>query len=236
VDRSVRFAREFEEFVTSTGIDKKDIDLTDFVRFVEQLETNRGIAAKTYLWALAYYFEFNTNDYLKSFANDFRQERIGRRPFQVVGFRGIEGELLDRLSTVAIMDISQMINAGSTPERRPELSQSSGIDESKNLEITKLSELARIPGSKGNRARLYFDAGIDTLDMVAKADPEKLRVHLVAFVEETESAGIATLPNQIVYSIQKSSTFIPARRVRRVSQDSSHLHSSIFPANSLSCL
>lgn len=57
-----------------------------------------------------------------------------------------------------------MLQAGSSPDHRKKLSSGSGLEEGVILELVKLSDLARIPGVKGIRARMYYDAGVDTLD------------------------------------------------------------------------
>jgi len=62
------------------------------------------------------------------------------------------------------------------------------------VEIVKLSDLARIPGVKGVRARLYHDAGLDTVEKIAETPPEKILEITQEFVKETEFDGIAPLP------------------------------------------
>jgi hypothetical protein len=60
----------------------------------------------------------------------------------------------------------------------------------------KLSDLARIPGLKNIRARLYYEAGVDSIKKLAVWDPEELRAMLVDFVEETGFEGIAPWPKE----------------------------------------
>jgi hypothetical protein len=206
VERCIRLTSEFEDYVRTKGKELQDVDFDDVIGFVDTIEQERGRSAKTHLWALIYYFGFVAQVHLKDLAWDLRQERIKRRPFQLAGFRVINDEFLERLAAVGITDIQQMVAAGSTSQSRVQLSQKSGIDESKILELTKLSDLARIPGIKGIRARLYFDAGIDTLDNLAKADPDLLRDHLLEFVDKTGFDGIAPTPGEIEYSIEKAQT------------------------------
>jgi len=66
----------------------------------------------------------------------------------------------------------------------------------------KLSDLARITGVKGIRARLYYDAGVDTVEKMAKWDAEKLREMLVSFVERTRFDGIAPLPKEAEFTVK----------------------------------
>jgi predicted RecB family nuclease len=47
------------------------------------------------------------------------------------------------------------------------LATQTGIPVEVVLELVKLSDLARLPGVKGIRARLYYDAGVDTVENLA---------------------------------------------------------------------
>ena len=53
------------------------------------------------------------------------------------------------------------------------------------LEYLKLSDLPRLRGLKGVRARLCYDAGSDTLDKLSSWDPEESRPMLIDFVRRT---------------------------------------------------
>jgi hypothetical protein len=55
-----------------------------------------------------------------------------------------------------------MLQAGKTPLEWNILSEKTGIFVERILELVKLSDLVRIPGVKGIRARLYFHAGLET--------------------------------------------------------------------------
>lgn len=72
------------------------------------------------------------------------------------------------------------------------------------LTLVKLSDLARIPGVKGIRARLYLDAGVDTLEKLATWEPEALREMLAGFVERTGFEGIVPLPAEMRYAVAQA--------------------------------
>lgn len=78
------------------------------------------------------------------------------------------------------------------------------------LEVVQLSELARIPGIKGIRARLYHDAGLDTVEKMAAWDPEDLREMVAGFVERKGFDGIGPLPGEARFSSAR------ARRLPRI--------------------
>ena len=58
---------------------------------------------------------------------------------------------------------------------RKKLSKITDIPLDNILELVKLSDLARIPGIKKVRARLYYEAGLDTLEKISGYDAEELR-------------------------------------------------------------
>ena len=68
----------------------------------------------------------------------------------------------------------------------------------------KLSDLARIPGIKSIRARLYYDAGVDSVQKIAKWNPNEFRRMLIEFDERTGFDGMAPLPKEAKFSVEKA--------------------------------
>ena len=97
-----------------------------------------------------------------------------------------------------------MLAAGSTKEDRLILAERTGIPQVRILEFVKLSDLARIPGVKGIRARLYFEAGIDTLEKIAALEPEELRTQVFGYVSRSGFDGVPTLPAEAIYTVEKA--------------------------------
>ena len=88
------------------------------------------------------------------------------------------------------------------PAERKKLSEESNIPEATILELVKLSNLARIPGLKQKRARLFYDAGLDTLDKIAAYDdPEDLVTLFAQFVERTGFDGRAVTPAEAQFTL-----------------------------------
>ena len=63
------------------------------------------------------------------------------------------------------------------------------------------SDLARMAGMKQVRARLYYDAGADTVEALAKWEPEALLTMLQKFVERSNFNGIAPLPKEVRHTV-----------------------------------
>lgn len=168
----------------------------DLESYVEWVESEPKNSAKTHLWALSYYYDYVSNKELRKLASDLRQQRIKRKPFKLKKFRGVNPEYAERLAALGIENVEQMLNAGRTHVDRQKLSEKTGIPLEAILEFVKLSDLARIGAVRTVRARLYYDAGIDTVEKFSKWDPEKLREYLTEFVQRTGFKGIAPLPKE----------------------------------------
>jgi hypothetical protein len=204
IDRCVRYITEFEDYLEDKqgGKALQNATFQDLEGFIEWIEREPKVSAKGQLWGLIYYFEFISNEDLRRLAVAFRQQRIKRTPFPLRDFRGVDPEHIEKLSAVNVKNVKQMLKQASTPQARQELAQLSGVPSEAILELVKLSDLARIPGVKGIRARLYVDAGVDTLEKIAQWEPEDFRTMIVEFVEETGFDGIATLPAEARFTIE----------------------------------
>jgi hypothetical protein len=131
-------------------------------------------------------------------------------PLKLREFRGIKPEHLQKLEMLKIKTAGQMLSAGGTRKKRNALAKESGIPSSAILELVKLSDLSRLPGVKGIRARLYYDAGVDTVEKMAGWDPDKLLREMSQYVKPTGFDGIAPLPREV------SSTIANARKLEKV--------------------
>ena len=190
------------------GLDKaKPEDLEAFVSHVEEKKKD---AAKNYLHGICYYYEYTRNNEMRSLASSLRQQRIKQTPFPLKDFLKINPAYVGKLEAQGIRNANQMLTAGKSPKKRQELATETGIPVEAILELVKLSDLTRIFGVKSIRARLYYDAGVDTLDKMAKWNPNKLRTMLTDFVQKTGFKGIAPLPKEAEFTVKE------ARKLPRV--------------------
>jgi hypothetical protein len=203
VARCVRYVQEFEQYLRShrDGRALEEADSGDLEHFVNWIECEPKASAKTHLWALGYYLGYTSNEEMRSLAGTMRAQRIKRTPFPLIKFRGVHPEYVDRLASEGIGNVTQMLEAGRTPKGRQTLEEKTGVPQEAILEYVKLSDLARISGTKGIRARLYYDAGVDTLEVLARWDPVGLRAMLIDFVELTGFDGIAPLPKEAASAV-----------------------------------
>jgi len=203
VRRCLKYTVEFETFlidqVGDKGLDNAQPE--DLEGFVAEVESQPKGSAKTHLWGIYYYYEFTKNADMRKFASLMREQRIKRTPFSLKNFRGVDQVHIGALANAGIRNVNHMLSAGKTPADRVNLACQTGIPEEAILELVKLSDLARIPGIKGIRARLYVDAGIGTVEELAQWDADKFREHIVEFVEYTDFDCTPTLPAEARYSI-----------------------------------
>jgi hypothetical protein len=205
-DAAIAHVEEFEHYLEEqTGVKELDEagpeDLDAFIRWVEKDEK---LAAKKYMLGIRYFYEFVPNEEMAYLASFRWNERVASSgvPLKLKEFRGVNAADIMKLENAGIRNVNEMIKAGQTPARRKELSTKTGTSIATILELVKLSDLARIQGVKGIRARLYYDAGVDTVEKMAKWDPIELREMLAGFIEKTGFNGIAPLPKEAEFTVE----------------------------------
>jgi hypothetical protein len=206
VKRCILYVSSFEDYLTDSRQDTRLDEATpeDLLEFIKSLDKESKTKSKGYLWAIRYYYNFTENPEMTNLARVLREERIERKPFELKNFRDVNHVYVMTLAQNGIRDIDQMLAAGSTKEDRQVLAERTGIPQARILEFVKLSDLARIPGVKGIRARLYYDAGIDTPEKIAALEPEELRTQVVEYVNKSGFDGVPTLPAEAIYTVEKA--------------------------------
>ncbi|MHA2296293.1 MAG: DUF4332 domain-containing protein [Candidatus Hodarchaeales archaeon] len=206
IKRAIAYVKEYEQYLRDHhgGKELDEASSQDLKAFTKWIEEKPETTAKVHLWAIRYYYEFTSNDELHDLAGKLREQRIKRKPYTLKKFRGVNLEHLEKLEIMGIENVEQMLKAGRTKSQRQELSNETGVPIDFILEFVKLSDLARISGLKSIRARLYHDAGVDTIEKLARWDPDELRKMLIEFIDRTGFEGIASLPKEAEYSVTKA--------------------------------
>jgi hypothetical protein len=210
--RCLTYVAAFQEYLHSErgGRSLDEAGGDDLEAFVDWIEREPKASAKTHLWAITYYYDFASDEEMRQLAAVLRGQRMERKPFALRDFRGVDPEHVERLAAAGVSNAEQMLQAGRTPDDRQALAGRAGIPLEAVLELVKLSDLARIPGVKGIRARLYVDAGVDTVEKMAGWEADALREMIVDFVERTGFDGVATLPKEAAFTVAT------ARRLPRI--------------------
>jgi hypothetical protein len=202
VDGLVSQVRAFENYLGEMGWG--GLEAVSGQEIEEYAETLSQSEIKARMRGLALYYRFAGNEPLARLAGSLRERETAksRRVFKLREFRGVKVEEVERLEALGIVAVEDMLAAGRTPEDRQLLSEKSGIPTENILELVKLSDLSRLGAVKAVRARLYYDAGLDTPDKFTQWEPEALRQMLVEFVECSGFDGIPPLPKEISNAIQ----------------------------------
>lgn len=206
-DRCIALVEDFRVFLREQRAlpDLDRADLSDLDAFVAWLEQRSRRSAKAHLWAIRYYYQYAGLEPIEHHAGQLRELRIRRRPFALRGFLGVNAAHLKSLADLQVVNVEQILTAGATYAGREKLARASGIPISAIEELVKLADLARIPGIKGVRARLYYDAGVDTLDKLASMDPDGLCQLIANQIKSSGSEYAPVLPAEARYSIVKAS-------------------------------
>jgi len=132
-------------------------------------------------------FVFLSKPFLSALVSELREKEISakRKALRLDKFSNYDQIVMDRLAKAGIVSTYQTIEAARSPELRENPDARTSIEMEWILEYLKLSDLSRLGGLKGVRARLYYDAGVDTLDKLSRWDPEELRPMLIDFVRRT---------------------------------------------------
>lgn len=195
-ERVIRSVSAYADYLAESGQALETATVADLDAYLDWLESDPKTSAKSQLHAIRYYYQFSGQKDLEKHAHQLRQARIERKPFALRDFRGVPADEVKALAAIGITDVSQMLAAGKTPASRQALAEKSGLSPDRILEFVKLSDLARLPGLKSVRARLYYDAGVDTVEVLATWEPQALRQMLADYITRSGFDGIAPLPKE----------------------------------------
>ena len=178
----------------------------DFHAYHELLEARFPGRSGNAVRGIAMAYSYLGNHSMAALVSAQREKSISqkRKVFLLKDFRGIDPAALERLSALGITDVEQMLTAARTPVDRRNLAERSGVAAAVILELVKLSDLSRLSGVKGIRARLYLDAGVDTVEKMAAQHPEDLLAKMQQYVQRSGFDGIPPLPKEIQATIQNA--------------------------------
>ncbi len=210
----VEYVTEFEKYLKGKHVDIDSASVDILKNYINEVQTDPSANIKNRIRAIGLYYRFAGNPELADFASKTREQKISKAKtgMALKDFIGLDPKYVLALAESGIKNTEQMLERGASPSQRKELSKESNIPFKVITEIVKLSDLSRLRGVKGIRARLYYDAGIDTLEKMAISDPEKLRKKIEDFVKKTKFDGIAPLPKEVVSTIEQ------AKKLKKVVQ------------------
>ena len=141
-----------------------------------------------YLWGVQYYYLYKNDLSLHKTADEIK-ELVQLEKYKLRDFQDVNKEDIRMLGSIGIRTAKQLLDKGRTPAERVELANQSGVPLDHIIELVKLSNLARIGGLKRKRARLFYDAGFDTLDKLSDLDAEDLTKKISDYIAKTNFEG-----------------------------------------------
>ncbi|MFX0185193.1 MAG: DUF4332 domain-containing protein [Candidatus Hodarchaeota archaeon] len=202
IDQYTRFIKEFNSFLNEQKININQASPKDLKEYYKQLTRDlKQTSVNRHLWALLTFYRHTKNDLMYCVAN----ELLGisyLKNYRLKEFEGVDQNYIEILAAKGITAAYKLLNVGQTKEQRKKLSEENSIPNDTILELVKLSDLARIPGLKKKRARLFYDAGLDTLDKIsAYDDSEDLRSDLIHYVKQSKFPGTASTPTEAAHTL-----------------------------------
>ena len=200
--------RLFDDYLRKQGKEIRLATKEDLLDYAASCENEKKDSARIRIRGVGLYFAYVGNSEMAAIADGIRQGRISkhRSVFRSKDFLWVNQAHISQLKVVGITDIAQMIENGKTPDARKKLARSWGMTVEDILELVKLSDLARITGVKSIRARLYHDAGLDTLDKIALLDAAALREICTCFVTATSFPGVPPTPKEAAFTVTSAKT------------------------------
>ena len=199
----IRLASEFFDYLqnyrqTSTKNQKAE-DLHEFFTWLDQQFRRPRI--NRYFYALKSYYGFKADIDLYHAANEILGI-ISLEALKLKEFAGVNPTVAKTLAAHNVRTAAQLLAITRTHTERVKLAKATNLPEPLILELVKLSNLARIPGLKQKRARLFYDAGLDTLDKIAAYnDPEELVTFFATYLDRTHFDGRAVSPDEAQFTL-----------------------------------
>jgi hypothetical protein len=201
IKRNIEFTKIFEKYLLENKKRKIEAaipkDLEDFRTWGE---INNLKNLRMYFMSISAYYEFLNKKQMILKTKEL-MGLIKLDTYKLKDFQGINRENIEKLNRNGIKTAAQILEIGSTKQDRNKLSKLTNIPVDSILELVKLSDLARIPGAKKVRARLYYECGLDTLAKMATYDPEKLIKISAEFIKKTGFKGIPPTPKEAEHTV-----------------------------------
>jgi hypothetical protein len=190
--RAIKSVQQFERHLSPVDKTADQAEPVDLERFLEHHARKR--TAKYEVQDLWRYYDATGNDRMKEAVDEMRYRFTP--PCRLSRFLDVDPDHLETLKGLGIVTNNQLLYAADTPDKRAKLAEETGMPLPAIEKLVKLSDLARLFGVKGVRAKLYYESGVDSVEKMARWDAMALCDMLVEFVETTGFPGIATLPKE----------------------------------------
>ncbi|MHA2224590.1 MAG: DUF4332 domain-containing protein [Candidatus Hodarchaeales archaeon] len=202
VERYIKFVNLYENYLGFQAEDEQRFTEKNLVDFVTDYEKKTKKSARTILYALMQYFNATNNNSMYKSALELRQPRkVKKTPFLLKKILGIDSKYIAKLNTLGVRNVNDMINSGKTPALRKSLAEKTGIPPKVILELVKISDLTRVGYVKEKLSRLYYNAGVQIPEDLAKWEAKKLHKHFEEYIKRTKWDGMVPYLSDLKHNI-----------------------------------
>jgi hypothetical protein len=200
--------RIFEAFLKShqKGVQLEEAKPGDLRAFVHWAEANNENTYR-HLFGIRTYYEYKRLANMKKSSWEL-MELIQNETRKLSEFPKVDRDSVQKLSAIGISTVNQLLRKGNTLEKRQALAESSGAPLDSISELFKLSQLSRLPGLKKVRGRLFYEAGLDSLDSIAALEAEEIHSQLQDYIDRTGFDGVAPTVSEAEVTITMAQ-FLP---------------------------
>ena len=198
--RKLTFIRSFEAFLSEQQKSLFTATPDDITTYHYEYQ-NKLQPFSHYLSSIEEYYEMLGKDDMVLKAKKLKGE-VFTAKFKLKDFLDVDASVTGKLWGIGIKTVQDMLKAGRTVADRKELSLIAGTSIDKITELVKLSDQARIGGHRKKRARLFYNAGYDTIDKIAAREPEDIIRDLKNYIAKTGFDGTPPLPKEALNSVR----------------------------------
>jgi hypothetical protein len=183
-------------------------DLADYVAWGRQGTDNMYRA----LWGVKAYYQSRQNEEMW-FSTIEEMEFLQNEVRKLGEFPGVDRTAVQKLKSIGISTVNQLLHAVKSEADQIALAEKCGAARESVAELVRMSNLARLPGLKKVRGRLYYKAGLDTFAKIAGLESEETCQLLKAYVEKSGFNGVPTVRSEAEFTIRMARFFIQKETV-----------------------
>jgi len=197
IKRIIKSVEKFENYLLDSNKTLDSAIPEDLDSFLSEYTSKH--VSKYYTEDLKHYYEARKNEVMQDAVKKMKYKYTP--PYKLTNFKNINTEYLNKLKKAGIKTNNQLLNVCKTMDERKKLSSKLDIPLKEINKITKMSDLCRIYAVKSTRAELYYEAGVDTVEKIAKLSSKELRDIVVKYAEKNDFSGTPTLPKEAKFTV-----------------------------------
>lgn len=172
-------------------------DLKSFV----QWGVNAGENVYRHFWGIRTYYQFLGQEQMFMSCSEW-MEFLQNETRRLSEFPKVSRDAVKKLSKMGVSTVNHFLRTAAPPEKRAELARQSGVPSETLEELFKLAELSRLPGLKKVRGRLFYEAGLDSLDAIAVYSPQEVQEKLQAYIDTSGFKGSAPTEGESEFTVR----------------------------------